>query len=178
MVAFANTLGGVLLVGIGDDGSIPGLKYPEGESHVIMEALKKVRPSLPLRETFIPLSGSRSVLHFEVFESEKKPHYIVSENQSKNYYVRVADKSIKASREMREIIKRRQLGKDIRFRYGDQEKFLMKYLEEKKSITLKEFVRVSGMKRFYASRKLILLVLANVLRIIPTENEDRYILAF
>jgi predicted HTH transcriptional regulator len=39
MVAFANTSGGVLLVGIGDDRSIPGLKFPEDERHVIMEQL-------------------------------------------------------------------------------------------------------------------------------------------
>lgn len=178
MVAFANTAGGILLVGIGDDGSIRGLKYPEGESHVIVEALKNVKPPLPLRETFIPLGGSRTVLQFEIFESEKKPHYVIAENQSKDYFVRVTDKSIRASRELREIIKRKRLRKDIHFRYGDHEKLLMKYLEENKSITLKEFVRVSGMKRFYASRKLILLVLANVLRIIPHENEDQYTLAF
>ena len=97
---------------------------------------------------------------------------------SKNYFVRVDDKSIKASRELKEIIKRKRIGKDIHFRYGEHEKFLMKYLEENKFITLKEFVRISGMNRFYASHKLVLLVLANVLRIIPRENEDRYTLAF
>jgi len=102
------------------------LKYPEGESHVIVEALKNVKPPLPLRETFIPLGGSRTVLQFEIFESEKKPHYMIAENQSKDYFVRVADKSIKASRELREIIKRKRLRKDIRFRYGDHEKLLMK----------------------------------------------------
>lgn len=178
MIAFANTAGGVLLVGIGDDGSIPGLKYPEGESHVIAEALKKVRPPLSLQETFISLGSSRTVLQYEIRESKKKPHYIVSENKSKDYFVRVDDKSIKASREVREIIKRKQHPKDIRFRYGDYEKFLMKYLEENKSITLKEFVTASGLKRFYASNKLVLLVLANVLRIIPHEKGDLYTLAF
>jgi len=84
MIAFANTAGGVLLVGIGDDRSIPGLKYPEGESHVIMEALKKVRPSLPMLETFIPLGSSRTVLRYEVLESKKKPHFLISENQAKD----------------------------------------------------------------------------------------------
>ena len=80
MVAFANTVGGVLLVGVGDDGTIPGLKYPEGEYHVIENALKTVRPALSLHETFIPLGGLRTVIAYEVFESEKKPHCIVSEN--------------------------------------------------------------------------------------------------
>ena len=41
MIAFANTKGGILLIGIGDDGSLAGLKHPEDELHVMTEALKK-----------------------------------------------------------------------------------------------------------------------------------------
>jgi len=178
MVALANTAGGVLLVGIGDDGSIPGLKYPEDESHVIHEALKNVKPPLPIRETFIPLAYQRTVVQYDISQSTTKPHYIEGPDQSREYFVRVEDKSIKASREMREIIKRKQRIRDIRFRYGDYEKFLMKYLETNKHITLKEFISASGLKRFHASNKLILLVLANVLRIIPHEKGDQFTLAF
>ena len=29
LIAFANTEGGTLLIGVDDDGSIPGLKYPD-----------------------------------------------------------------------------------------------------------------------------------------------------
>ena len=178
MIAFANTAGGIVLVGIGDDGSIPGLKYPEGESHVIREALKKVSPLMDVEETFIPLDGSRTVLQYEIPASKKRPHYVLAEDQSKDTFVRVADKSIKASREVREIMKRRAREKDIRFRYGDHERFLMKYLDEHKSITLKEFIAATGVKRFHASNKLILLVLANVLRVTPHEKGDVYTLAF
>lgn len=178
MIAFANTSGGILLVGVGDDGSIPGLKYPDDESHVISQALVKIRPILDVNETVISLGNSRTVLQYEIAESKRKPHYVMATDQSKEYFVRVEDKTIKASREVREIIKQKQKQRDIRFRFGDHEKFLMQYLEENKSITLKEFVSASGLKRFYASNKLILLVLANVLSIIPHENGDRYTLAF
>src|SRR5687767_10489320 len=53
MIAFANTRGGTLLLGVGDDGTLPGLKYPEDESHVIHQALKKCKPPLPVTETFV-----------------------------------------------------------------------------------------------------------------------------
>jgi predicted HTH transcriptional regulator len=178
MIAFANTKGGTLLVGISDDGSIPGLKYPEDESHVILEALKRVRPGIVFTETLIALGDSKTVLCYEIPESKKKPHYILGDNQTKESFVRVEDRSIQASREVREIIKRKQRHKDIRFRYGEHEQILMKYLELNKTITLKEFIKESGLKRFYASNKLILLVLANVLRIIPHEKGDLYTLAF
>jgi len=178
MIAFANSGGGVLLVGIADDGSIPGLKYPEGESYVIYEALKKVTPALSLHETFIPLGGSRTVLYYQIQESKRKPHYINTGTSSKECFIRVNDKSIKASREVREIMKRKQLSRGIRFRYGDHERILMKYLDENHAISMKEYMSVSGLNRFNASRKLILLVLANVLRVIPGEKGDVYTLAF
>jgi hypothetical protein len=175
MIAFANTKGGILLIGIGDDGSLAGLKYPEEELHVMTEALKKVRPSLQYNVTLVPIAQSRTVIQYEIPESKRKPHYLIDEKKIKASFVRVDDKSIKASRELREIVKREQRMKDIRFHFGEHEKFLMQYLDEKKAITLKEFIALSGLKRLYASRKLILLVLANVLKIIPHEKGDLYV---
>lgn len=178
MIAFANTKGGILLVGIGDDGTMPGLKFPEDDSHVINQALKRCRPILPVKELFIPISDNRYVLQYEVFESTQKPHYLLTEEQAKESFVRVDDKSIKASREMREIAKRAQRKKDIRFHYGDHERLLMQYLDSNGTITLKKFIELSGLKRFIASKKLILLVLADVLKITPHEKGDLYSLAF
>jgi Putative DNA-binding domain len=175
MIAFANTKGGILLIGIGDDGSLAGLKHPEDELHVMTEVLKKVRPLLQCNVTLIPIGNSRTVIQYEIPESKRKPHYIIGEKKIKESFVRVDDKSIKASRELREIVKRKQRMKDIRFHFGEHEKFLMQYLDEKKVITLNEFVALSGLNRLYASRKLILLVLANVLRIIPNERGDLYV---
>src|SRR6188768_2493265 len=62
MIAFANTKGGILLVGIDDDGGIPGLKHPEDDSHVLKQALKKCKPLLVVNETFIPVGPSRTVI--------------------------------------------------------------------------------------------------------------------
>jgi predicted HTH transcriptional regulator len=177
MIAFANSRGGVLLVGIGDDKTIPGLKYPEGESHVIREALKKCKPPLQYKETFIPVGNSRTVIQYEIPESTKKPHY-QTVGLEKESYVRVADQSIRASKEMREIARRDQHKKDIRFHYGEHEKFLVEYLTENPDITLNKFIELRKIKRFDASKKLVLLVLADVLLISPHEKGDRFSLAF
>ncbi|HYF66548.1 MAG TPA: ATP-binding protein [Ohtaekwangia sp.] len=178
MIAFANSKGGILLVGIGDDGSIPGLKHPEDDAHVINLSLKNCKPPLPIKEIFIPVGQNRSVIQYEISESTRKPHYYLTSEKMKETFVRVADKSIKASREMREISRRAQRNKDIRFHYGDHEHWLMQYLQDNRTITLKEFTELSGLKRFIASKKLILLVLADVLRITPHEKGDVFSLAF
>lgn len=174
MIAFANTRGGVLLLGVDDNGTLAGLKYPDEEVHVINEALKRVRPALSYHMTAIPIGKSRTIIQYEISESIRKPHYFLNEDNSKESFVRVDDKSIKASRELREIVKRKQRMKDVRFHYGEHERFLMQYLDEKQYITLKEFVSLRGINKLYASKKLVLLVLANVLHIIPTEKGDLY----
>jgi hypothetical protein len=177
MIAFANSHGGVLLLGVGDDKTLPGLKFPEDESLAVQHALDKCRPKLPVRETYIPIGNGRTIIRYDIAESDRKPHYIVVGEQ-KECYVRVNDQSIKASREMREIVKRARARKDIRFTYGEHEKFLMQYLDTNPTITLKRFIELSGLKKFYASKKLVLLVLADVLRITPHEKGDLYSLAF
>lgn len=177
MVAFANSRGGILLLGIGDNGELAGVRYPDGDAHVIREALKQCRPPLPLVEEFIPVGNNRTVVRYEISESKRKPHAQIVDGK-KEYFVRVNDQSIRASREVQEIVKRARKKKDIRFHYGEHEKFLMEYLAQHSVITLRKFIEVSGLKRFYASRKLVLLVLADVLRVTPHEKGDLYSLAF
>lgn len=177
MIAFANAHGGMLLVGISDDGELAGLKHPEGESYVIQQALSKCRPLLPVTETFIPIGNSRYVIQYHIAESTTKPHYFLTEGK-KVAYIRVNDQSLRASKEVREIARRSQFKKDIRFHYGEHERLLMQYLDINPTITLNEFVQVSGLKKFYASKKLVLLVLANVLQITPHEKGDLFSLAF
>jgi hypothetical protein len=177
MVAFANAGGGILLVGVGDEGTIPGLKHPEDDSHEIRKALERCRPRLPVTETFVPIGQGRSVLLYEISESRKKPHYLLNTGNERAAFVRVDDKSIRASREMCEIARRMPGNKGTRFHYGDFERMLIQYLDTHGTITLKEFIELSGLKRFIASKKVVTLVLAGVLRITPHEKGDIYSLA-
>lgn len=172
MIAFANTEGGTLLVGVDDDKSIPGLKHPEEESYVIQMALRKCKPSLTVDELYIPIGNARTVLQYKIKESKRKPHFLISSPDKKESFVRVNDQSIKASREVREIYKRRSRRRGVKFHYGDFERTIFQYLGDHPGITLKKFMEISGLKRFVASNKLILLVLANVLKISPDEKGD------
>lgn len=179
MVAFANTNGGTLLVGVSDEGNLSGLKFPDEEAFAIRAALKKYcRPGLPYREKLIPLTENKFILSYEIYPSTRKPHYVVHSNLKRECFIRVADKSIKASREIEEIIRRRQHKHDIKFTYGDIEKMLVQYLSVNATITLKQLMELAKIKRYDASRKLVLLVLANVLRVSPNERGDEFSLAF
>jgi len=175
LIAFANTHGGTLLIGIDDDGSIPGVKYPHEEAHVVIESLNNhCRPPLLFHETSISISENRFVVRFDIPPSAQRPHYLVLGKASRETFVRVNDMSIKASTEMEEILRRSKKKRDTRFIFGEAEKKLMEYLEMQPSITLADYRKFSGLNRFQASRKLILLVLANVLKITASEKGDLY----
>jgi predicted HTH transcriptional regulator len=175
IISFANTAGGTLLIGVDDDRSIPGVKYPEEEWHEVQKALTVYcRPVLSIQQSIIPLSEKKFVLRLEIQASTKRPHYFKLRNQPPQAYVRHQDKCLKASREMTEIIRRSKQKRDIRFHYGEAEKVLMEQLAVQPIITLPQFMKAARITMFQASRKLILLVLANVLKITPTEKGDLY----
>jgi predicted HTH transcriptional regulator len=174
MIAFANTHGGTILIGVDDDGSIVGVKYPEEELSGIQKALNYCKPPLVFNERIFALRENRFIIRLDIPESERRPHFFAADRENSETFVRVNDMSIKASAEMQEIVRRKRKKKDIQFTYGEHENLLMKYLEEKKTITLSQFRELTDLNRFKASRKLILLVLADILNIEATEKGDIY----
>ncbi len=65
-VALANTKGGIILIGIDDDGTVYGVKHAEWESHALREALKGCKPIIPFQESFIPVSDTKLVIRYDV----------------------------------------------------------------------------------------------------------------
>jgi len=175
IIAFANTNGGNLLIGVDDNGTISGLKYPDEEKYVLEKALEDFcRPLIPFQVNQIPVNSQRAVLVYRIEKSEKRPHYFRNTPGHKEAFIRIGERSIKASRELIEIIERQKKGKDIRFTFGESEKILMNHLERNGFITIETFAIIAGLKPFQAARKLILLVLANVLAVVPGEKHDQF----
>lgn len=177
LVAFANTSGGYLFIGVNDDGTIPGVKFPEDEMFALDRAIDKYcRPNMSISSEIVPLSEKKAVVVYTVNEGHKKPYYLLEDlpEKKKVTFVRSADKSIQASKEVREIIRRRQRNKDMRFNFGEKERLLMGYLDKNSAITLPTFRQIAQLNQYQASKTLIILVLANVLSIEPDDKGDIY----
>ena len=175
IVAFANTRGGRLLIGVDDDGTVTGVKNYEEDIYSLNEAIANYcTPSIKYQLDVVKMNEKRAVLHYNIYESKDKPHYVKDGYQGKNRksYLRLADRSIQASREMIEILKKRQHSKNIKVNFGEKERILMNYLGEHEKITLKTFSEIADIKRSIASRTLIWLVSANILDIEAREDED------
>lgn len=176
-VAFANSEGGYLLVGVSDDKLIKGLKFAEEDEYVLNDAFEKYSSPLIKYQVYkIPVDAQRDVLAFHIPKSDRV-HYLVENLKTKKgkAYIRVEDKSLKASYEMREILRAKKNNRNVRFRYGEKERTLMRYLEKHKVITVEEFSKTANISRKIASKTLILLVIAKVLLIKPQEMKDAFV---
>jgi predicted HTH transcriptional regulator len=174
VIALANTEGGKLLLGVDDDGTVSGQKFIEEEIFVLEKAINElILPKVHFQTELIKISEKKGVAVFHISKSPSRPHYLWEENR-KRAFVRVKDQSIQASKEMWEILKREKFKDHALFTYGDKENILMKALAEQPTITLKGYAKLAKLPKFVASKTLIKLVHANVLQIIPQENEDLY----
>jgi len=174
MVAFANTSGGYLLVGVDDNGSIPGLKYLTEEKFALEKAIKaNARPALRINISKLQINEKRGVLIYRIFESRKKPTFYVSNLKTRGIaYIRIDDKSVKASREMVEILRGQRRKKGVKIHYGNKEMILMQYLDKHQQINLSQFKEAASISKRIASNTLVHLVLANVLQISTGETTD------
>lgn len=174
VIALANTEGGHLLIGVDDDRTVSGQRYVDEDVYVLNKAIKEmIRPLVDFDHWVIPLNEKKGVAVYHFHKSAKRPHYIYEQGRKKSF-VRVEDKTVQASREMWEILRRGKKEQNIIFNYGDKETKLMHALRDQEAITLKEYSRIARLPRFIASKTLVRLVLANVLQVIPQEQEDLF----
>ena len=178
-VAFANSQGGDLLIGVDDNGSIPGVKYAEEEIYVLDKALIDLcKPHIKFSHTIIPLDENedKAVVHYRIEESKKKIHYALPEKGAEQgkAYVRAADKSIQASQQVKRIIKLSQRKQNKAFSIEENEKLVLQYLDENPTITLTQFQQLSKLNKAKASQILVTLVVANLVQVHPSDKEDLY----
>lgn len=175
IVAFANTQGGMLLVGVGDDRSIPGLKFADDDEYLLVRAIEKYcSPEISYRLERVAVTDDRDVLVFHIARSSQRPHIAETPAGERRVYVRLRDRSIQASKEVRQIIKWQDRVRDVKFQYGRKEQWLIQYLSEQPYITLETFSQQAHIPLWLASKTLITLTLANVLKVQPDETADRF----
>ena len=183
VIALANTRGGKVLVGVGDDGEIVGVKDPDEEVFALRAALDaRGAPPVPLSVEGVRVSRRREVLVVDVPESAAKPHFLVDEPSGdglapadaarRTAFVRVGSMSVEASREAVRLMRAERNGADVRFRFGDAEQLLMKYLERHERVTVREYARLAALAERDASHTLVLLTRAGILVHHPDAQED------
>ncbi len=94
LASFANTSGGILLVGIADNRNTVGITSELRELQKLERACGQlIEKELLVRCKTIPL-GLSTILRIEVEESAEKPHYAINEKGERIIYIRTKDKSV------------------------------------------------------------------------------------
>lgn len=175
LVAFANTDGGRLLIGVKDNGNIVGISTDE-EFYMVESAAKIYsNPSISfsIREW---RSDDKTVLEVTVMPSNKKPHYAKDENGRWIAYTRIDDENVLTHRIQLAVWKKQKSSKGIYFSYSADEKFLIDYLKNNPTITFSKFIRLAHISRKKAEEILSNFVIMKVIKMLTTKEGTIFVL--
>jgi predicted HTH transcriptional regulator len=184
LIGFSNTKGGTILFGVDDDKSIVGVQSEKTEVDMIQTAGRiycdpAIEPSIDIMSYH-----GKDIIIVTVAESDQKPHSLISDEDGSDdpdskVLIRVKDKTVVASKEVVKILESESPdAPPLRISIGDTERSVLDYLNSNEKITVKQFGKLVNISDRRASRVLIQLVRAGVLRIHTHEKEDFYTLAY
>lgn len=178
MIALANTIGGSIIFGIDDDGSIHGVESEKSEAELIRETAENYcEPKINYSISFIELEGKEIVV-IEIPESKNKPHRIQDYRKkidlnTAQVYIRVNDKSILVGKEMIKLLQTKSSEAKLKnYTIGYNEKMVFKFLEENDYISAKQLGQLANLSMRRASRTLVNLVRADILAIHTKDNGE------
>lgn len=157
LVAFANTEGGRLLIGVKDNGNIIGVKSDEEIYMIELAAEKYCDPPVKVEMNDWTVDG-KVVLEVKVLKSDQKPHYAKDENGKWLVYIRKEDENLLADKVLVEVYKREKRKQHTLIRYEKPEQLLLDYLSKNPQITFMEFCRLAKIPPRIAERVLVNLV--------------------
>ena len=176
ITALANADGGLLLIGVNDDGTLVGLKDVEEQEYMLTQVLRDhISPVMDVDLLRVRISRKRQVLAVRIPVSDVRPHYVVDRSSGRRtVFIRIQDKSVEASREARKLMRNAGHDQDILIAFRRNERKLLRYLEEHRRITVRQFARLANISRPHASHILVRLTRAKLLRHHPDLSEDYF----
>ena len=187
IIALANTDGGVVLLGVDDDGSVVGLKDADEELFALDEALGRagsgpgrIEPPVDVRVERVRVSRRREVVVVHVPASDERPHFLRPDGdptRRRVAFVRVGEESVEASRAALDLMKADGRGDAVQFTFGDAERRLLEYLDRYERITVREYGRMARLPPWRASRTLVTLARAGIVRLHAQPGGDDYFTA-
>lgn len=175
LVAFANTDGGRLLIGVKDNGRIAGIKTDE--EFYMVEAAAKIysKPPISFSTKQWQVEG-KTVLEISIEPSKIKPHFAKDENGKWLAYIRRDDENYLAHKIQVEVWKKQLSTRGIRFSYSNDEKLLIDLLRKNTQITFSMFMRQAHVSRKTAETVLTNFVIMDLVKLRTTKEGTTFYL--
>ncbi len=173
LVAFSNTDGGKLLIGVKDNGRIAGVRSEE--EYYMLESASSMycKPEVPFITKRWLVDG-KTVLEVDIPPGEEKPYLSQTPDGKWLAYVRVDDQNILANSIQVRVWQNERKKKGIYLHYTEAEEKLLAFLRDHQTITLNRFCKVAGIGRRKASQILAKMASIGVIRIVFTEKLTWY----
>jgi len=169
LVAFANTDGGRLLIGVKDNGKVAGIKTDE--EFYMVEAAAKIysKPAISFMTQQWQVEG-KTVLEIKIEPSKLKPHFAKDDNGKWLAYIRIDDENYLAHKIQVNVWKKQNSVNGIYFTYSNDEKMLIEILQKYDSISFSKYIRIAHVSRQTAENILTNFVLMNVINMNTTKE--------
>jgi predicted HTH transcriptional regulator len=175
-VAFANTDGGKLLIGVKDNGAIKGIKSMEEFYMAEAAATMYSKPEIEFGSREWNVEGKK-ILVITIPPGDSKPYYAEDDNGKWLAYVRVHDQNILANRVWINAWRRKQNPVGTIINYTENERLLLEYLEDNDFITVAKYKSISGLSRYKAENILTNFLSLDLIEIVFSEKSVVYRLA-
>ena len=174
--AFANTVGGKLLIGVRDNGSIAGVR--SDEEYYMIETASGLfcKPEIPVR-IHQHIAEGKTVLEVDVDKGDKKPYLSKSEDGKWIAYIRHGDQNLAANNIILSLWRKSDGKKGVLIRFGKPERELMEYLRENETITFSGLRKLARIPYYRAEKIIVNLLICNVLEMNISEKGFSYSLS-
>ena len=142
LVAFSNSDGGKLLIGVKDNGKIAGVRTDEEFFMVQAAADMYCKPAVTFESKRWVIEG-KTVLEVTIPKGKNLPYLAETEPNKWLAYIRVKDENILATTVQLMVWRNKTHDKGILIEYGGKVKILIGYLELNPTISISKFCRIA-----------------------------------
>lgn len=129
LVAFANTDGGRLLIGVKDNGVVVGVRSDEEVYMIETASILYCKPEVEFNIQKHKVNG-KTVVEVIVEPSKEKPHFAPGKDDKLTPYIRVKDENQLANKVMVKVWKRQMQETGVYLKYTEAEQLLLTHVEQ------------------------------------------------